>query len=89
MANNPQEAFLNLLIAAMADAAVNGHLSQLQTTIDPDGNGTRIVRIVVIPEKMDHTWPVDKPLGSKPEAAPGNSPIADRSKGGRNNPRGN
>lgn len=63
---NPQEAFLNMLFAAMMDAAVERKLTQLQTTISPDGNAQNIkkVRIVVIPDELDHTWPTSHPLGS-------------------------
>lgn len=66
---NPQEAFLDLLIAAMLDAAVERKLTQLQTCIDPRGSGKRenmrTVRIIIVPELMDHDWHIDKPLGSK------------------------
>jgi hypothetical protein len=40
---NPQEAFLNLLLAAMADAVTGDRISQLKTSIDPDGKGVRMV----------------------------------------------
>lgn len=59
---NQQEAFLNLLIAAMSDAAVENKLTQLKTQIDPDGKGIRHVRIIVIPEAMDFNFA--RPLGS-------------------------
>jgi len=68
---NPQEAFLNLLLAAMADAAKERKLTQLKTTIDPDGKGPKTVRIVVIPEEMDYNWSVNKPLGTPPSAEDG------------------
>lgn len=68
---NPQEAFLDLLIAAMADAAKERKLTQLKTTIDPDGKGAKLVRIVVIPEDMDHNWSVNKPLGTPPSVEDG------------------
>lgn len=61
---NPQEAFLNLLIAAMKDAAIERKLTQLKTTIDPDGKGIRHVRLIIVPEAMDHNWPDYAPLGS-------------------------
>jgi hypothetical protein len=61
---NPQEAFLDLLIAAMKDAALERKLSQLQTQINADGKGLKVVRIVVIPEEMDHRWPSQAPLGT-------------------------
>jgi hypothetical protein len=60
---NPQQAFLEMLVAMMSDAAVEGKISQCQSTIDPDGKGVRVVRIVVMPEKMDYTF--DPPLGSQ------------------------
>lgn len=62
---NPQESFLELLIAAMKDAAIERKLTQLHTTIDPDGKGTKRVRIVIIPDALDHVWPKDSPLGGK------------------------
>jgi hypothetical protein len=61
---NPQEAFLELLLAAMKGAAAEKKLTQLQCQIDPDGNGLRTVRLIVVPEMMDHDWRVGKPLGS-------------------------
>jgi hypothetical protein len=64
-ARGSAEAFMDLLIAAMRDAALNKKLTQLQTQLDPDGSGRlRVVRIVVIPEEMDRTWPSSAPLGS-------------------------
>jgi hypothetical protein len=60
---NPQEAFLDLLVAAMKDAAVNRSLTQLRTQLDPDGKGLRVVRIIVVPEQMDFKFPTDRPLG--------------------------
>lgn len=60
---NQQEAFLELLIAAMSDAAVSGSLTQLKTTIDPDGKGVHIIRLIVVPEKMAFEFP--KPLASR------------------------
>lgn len=62
--SNPQEAFLDLLIAAMKDAAA-GQPTQLQSTIvAPDGKGTKLVRIIVVPEEMRWKWPKDQPLGT-------------------------
>jgi hypothetical protein len=62
---NPQEAFLEMLLAAMRDAAVERKLTQLQMTITPEGQTTpRFVRIIVIPEEMDMVWPKDRPLGT-------------------------
>lgn len=61
---NPQEAFLDILIAAMKDAATSGKLTQLKTTIAPDGKKVKIVRLIIIPEEMEHNWPKTQPLGS-------------------------
>jgi hypothetical protein len=62
---NPQKAFLDMLIAAMKDAALEKKLTQLQTQLDADGTGRlRKVRIVVIPEELEYTWPSHSPLGS-------------------------
>lgn len=56
------ELFLDLLIAAMQDAAMTGHITQLQTTITPEGTAkAKLVRLVVIPEDME----VVRPLGGK------------------------
>ncbi len=60
---NPQEAFMNLLIAAMMDAATERKLTQLKTTISPDGKTSKFVRIIVVPEDMEHNWPTHAPLG--------------------------
>lgn len=49
---NPQDQFLDLLLAAMMDAAIEMKLTQLQTTITADDAGPQIVRIIVVPEKM-------------------------------------
>lgn len=68
---NPQEVFLNMLVAAMADAAVEKKLTQLKTTIDPDGKGARTVRIIVVPEQMEYNWPEQWPAGSTPKAEDG------------------
>lgn len=66
---NPQEAFLDMLVAAMKDAALNHKLTQLQTQFDPTegavkGAKLRVVRIVVIPDELDHKWPGYAPLGT-------------------------
>lgn len=63
----PQEAFLDLLVAAMKDAAVNGELTQLQTQLDPTETGKgplRVVRIIVIPEEMKFKWSSHAPAGT-------------------------
>ncbi len=62
---NPQEVFLDLLIAAMKDAAIEGSLCQLKTQIDPDGKGMQHVRIIIVPEKMEYERPGGKPFGAK------------------------
>jgi hypothetical protein len=64
---NPQEAFLLMLIAAMKDAAIEKKLTQLVTQLDPTETGKgplKKVRIIVIPDELDHTWPSHAPLGS-------------------------
>lgn len=56
------ELFLDMLLAAMQDAATTGHITQLQTTITPEGaTRSKLVRLVVIPEEME----VVRPLGGK------------------------
>lgn len=63
---NPQEAFLDLLVAAMKDACLELKLTQLLTQLDADGSGKlRKVRIIVVPEVMEHQWPSSAPLGSE------------------------
>ncbi len=44
--------FMDLLVAAMLDAAMELKLTQLQTTITPPGSSPQIVRVIVIPEQM-------------------------------------
>ena len=64
---NPQESFLEMLIAAMKDAALQKKLTQLALQFDPTETGKgplKRVRVVVIPEEMDHTWPSYAPLGT-------------------------
>lgn len=64
---NPQTAFVDLLLAAMKDAAIEGKLTQLQTQLDPTETGKgplKVVRIIVIPEKMDFKFPSYAPLGT-------------------------
>jgi len=62
---NPQEAFLECLIAAMKDAVLEGHLTQLQTQLDPDGKGLQVVRIIVVPERLKWKWPTYAPAGTE------------------------
>ena len=64
--NYPQgDAFLELLLAAFDDAANEGKLTQLQTQFVPKGKKKlEVVRLIVIPEKMDVTWPTYAPLGT-------------------------
>lgn len=61
---NPQEAFIELLIAAMKDAVLEKKLTQLQTQLDPDGKGLKQCRIIVVPEDMEYRWRPEAPLGS-------------------------
>lgn len=63
---NPQTVFLDMLIAAMKDAALEMKLCQLQTQIDPDGKGVRLVRIIVVPESMEYKHPDGRPFGATP-----------------------
>ena len=56
-----------MLIAAMKDAACERKLTQLKTEFDPTETGrgaTKTVRIIVVPEEMDHAFPSSKPLGA-------------------------
>lgn len=47
--------FLNLLLAAMTDAALERKLTQLQTSLVPPGTTKeKVVRIIIIPEEMDY-----------------------------------
>lgn len=66
MSQYPQgDAFLTLLLAAMDDAALEGKLTQLQTQFVPKGKQQlEVVRIIVIPEKLQHTWPTVAPAGT-------------------------
>lgn len=45
--------FVNLLLAAMLDAAVEGVCCQLQTTITPPGQSAKLIRIIIVPEEME------------------------------------
>ena len=62
---NPQEAFINVVAGLMERAAAKGELNQIQTVITPQSTGKRrVVRIIIVPEDMDRTWPADQPLGT-------------------------
>lgn len=64
---NPQLTFIELLLAAMKDAALEFKLTQLQTQFDPTETGKgklHTVRIIVIPEKMQFTAPPGAPFGT-------------------------
>jgi len=66
---NPQQAFMDLLIAAMLDAATSMSLTQFKTTITPDDGRQRTVRIIVVPEEMEYARKDHKPLGTtEPDA---------------------
>lgn len=58
-----QDAFLNMLVAAMMDAAVENKMTQLKTTISPDGVKSKMVRLIIVPEDMENNWPDHSPLG--------------------------
>lgn len=63
--SNPQETFLELLVAAMNDAALEGELTQLQTQLIPPGRKKfEVVRIIIVPEKMQWTFPTVAPAGT-------------------------
>lgn len=62
---NEQEVFLDLLLAAMKDAALTMSLTQMKTQIDPDGRGLRYVRIIVVPEAMEYGHADGRPIGQK------------------------
>lgn len=63
--SNPGEAFLGILLAAMNDAVLEGKLTQLQTQFLPLGQKKlQAVRIIVIPEQLQQTWPSHAPLGT-------------------------
>lgn len=50
--------FGDMLIAAMYDAALELKLTQLKTTITPPGRTKpEIIRIIIIPEKMEYEFP--------------------------------
>lgn len=62
---NPAEAFLDVLIASMKDAICENKLTQLKTQMEnPETGKLELVRLVIMPEKMDHEWPSDAPLGT-------------------------
>lgn len=65
--NTPENAFLDILLAAMQDAVIEQKLTQIKATIAPDGKNVKVVRIVVMPEAMEHNWPKHQPLGSDPK----------------------
>lgn len=59
------DAFGKLLLAAMDDAAIDLKLTQLQTQFVPKGKKEMVVvRIIVIPEKLQFTWPSVAPAGT-------------------------
>lgn len=65
--SNPQTAFVEMLLAAMKDAALNRELTQLAIQFDPTETGKgklHRVRVIVVPEKLDWTWPSAQPLGT-------------------------
>lgn len=53
-----KEMFLNFIVAAMLDAAVEMKLTQLKSTIIPPGaTKEKLVRIIIVPEMMEHEFP--------------------------------
>lgn len=63
----PAEAFLDLLVAAMQDAIQTGRCCQLQTQLrnDKPPHKMEMVRLIIVPEKMDIKFPQHAPLGTK------------------------
>lgn len=54
--------FIDILAAAMVDAVTTGHITQLQTTITPEGSAkAKLVRLIVVPEEME----IVRQLGGK------------------------
>lgn len=50
-------AFIDLLIAALMDAAGARKMTQLKTTCQPPGHTRpQMVRIIIVPETMDIEW---------------------------------
>ena len=63
--STPQNAFLDVLLAAMHDAVLEGKLTQFATQFQPEGTkGLKRVRIIVVPEEMQFKWPSHAPLGT-------------------------
>lgn len=63
---NQQEAFLEMLVAAMKDAAIEKKLTQLHIQLDPTETGKgkmKTVRVIVIPDELDFVF--TPPLGSQ------------------------
>lgn len=59
MSNEAAQQFLDLLLAAMTDAAVEGQCTQLQTTITPQGGRATLIRLIVVPEQLDYVRPAE------------------------------
>lgn len=50
-------AFLDMLRAAMLDAAIERKMTQLKTTITPPGRAkAELIRIIIVPETMDREF---------------------------------
>lgn len=56
------QAFMNMLSAAIQDAAENRSLTQILTEVQPKGMTVQRVRLIVVPDSMDRQW--SKPLRS-------------------------
>ncbi len=56
--------FLDILIAAMNDAVIEGKITQIQTTITPEGTTkAKLLRIIVVPEEMEYVRQVGGKFG--------------------------
>jgi len=50
-------AFIDIFAAALEDAAKERKLSQLKTTVQPEGVAKpQVVRIIIVPDTMDVEW---------------------------------
>lgn len=57
------QAFMNILSAAIQDAAQSRKMSQMITEVQPKGMTVQRVRIVIVPETMDRSF--SQPLQAK------------------------
>lgn len=55
MDKDPNQTFLDLLSAAMLDAATSSKMSQLQLTVGVPGTiKGKVVRVIIVPDDMDY-----------------------------------